>query len=547
MLALVSICVAAACSNAAPVTAPSREADPAPITANTGTASGTVPVSPATSTATTIPLPPASAPPPPLPAGVRYAQGPCDIDPPDGYDLRCGRLTVPENRSKPNGLTVTLHVGIFHKQGAIVAPDPIVFLDGGPGGHSLEAAELGFVSQFAKFAERHDIVIFDQRGTGFSEPALDCPNVTGVVLNQLLTVPPAAIATFELRAALKVCFDDLRSSGRDPAQYNSVSSAADVADLRQALGFSQWNLLGVSYGTRLGLTVLRLHPEGVRSVILDSTYPPEVDAAAELPDQMAEAFQRFFEACVADAGCNTTYPNLETRFNALVAHLDETPLKVQVLDVATFKRQAATLDGPRLQDLLFLALYEPLLFRQFPRVIQELESSKTTTAAVLMGVAVSQLGFLSIGAHVAVQCHEELAFTDPAMLAGAIARHPELAENVSNQLVVGPFGFDTCAVADAGRAESIENQAVISDVPTLVLSGELDPVTPSAWGRGVAAAQSHGTFVSFKGLGHGVSFEEGCPNDIARAFLESPSLPVAVGCTAAMTGPRWLGVPKAAS
>ena len=117
------------------------------------------------------------------------------------------------------------------------------------------------------------------------------------------------------------CRDDLVDEGVDPSRYNSVASAADVADLRMALGYDRWNLLGVSYGTRLAQTVLRTHPEGVRSVILDSVYPTASDSLAELPDQMQAAFDHFFAACRADPACDGRYPNLEARFAALVDRL----------------------------------------------------------------------------------------------------------------------------------------------------------------------------------------------------------------------------------
>ena len=289
-----------------------------------------------------------------------------------------------------------------------------------------------------------------------------------------------------------------------------------------ALGYDRWNLLGVSYGTRLAQTVLRTHPEGVRSVILDSVYPTASDSLVELPGQMQAAFDHFFAACRADPACEGRYPNLEARFAALVDHLQRQPETVTATDFVSGDDHTVVVTGSDLQDLLFQSLYDPSMFTAVPQLVEDLEAGRTESLTTMESVAVTQLPFLTMNVYVSVQCHEEVAFADPAAVQQATAAHPALAEPLAGQLIDSTAGFRTCQVWDAGSAPPEEDQPVSSDVPALVLSGGFDPITPTAGAREVARTLSRSTFVELPSLGHGVSLEPGCPQDIARAFLADP-------------------------
>ena len=464
----------------------------------------------------------------------------CRFEPPAGYEVRCSDLVVPQDRSKLGGTKLALHVAVFHLLGAVVEPDPVLYLEGGPGGHALRGAEFAFSARFANIAHTRDVVIFDQRGTGFSVPALECVELTELFRTQMGERLPGATTQHEQRGALARCFELWQSKGYDLASFNSIESAADIADLRGALGVQSWNLLGVSYGTRLALTALRLQPAGVRSVVLDSTYPPEVDATAEFADRAWAAMTHFFKACDADTTCRQNSPGLAARFWALVRQLDATPLSFEATDPIAEIRHDVIFGGDSLIGLLFQALYSPSWFTAMPRVVAELEKGNVATTAVLVGAGLAQLGFLSIGAHVAVQCREELAFSDPVAVAGATQRRPELAGFINEQLLDGPAGPQTCALSATGSAPSEEAAAVLTTAPMLVLAGEFDPVTPSAWGEAVAARNPNASFALFPGLGQGVSLGQGCPNDVVLAFLDQPNKPPDMSCRATMASPVWI-------
>ncbi|MPY92980.1 MAG: alpha/beta fold hydrolase [Acidimicrobiia bacterium] len=477
---------------------------------------------------------------------ARFEEGECRFEAPEDVEVRCGWLVVPEDRARPDGRQVRLHVGVFHRAGADARPDPVVFLEGGPGGNALEGATSDFLGRFGLYAEDRDVIVFDQRGTGYSEPALDCPELRETWLAQLDVDLSADAALAESREALGRCRERLLAEDVDLTAYHSEASAADVADLRRVLGYESWNVLGVSYGTRLAQTLLRTAPEGIRSVLLDSTYPVAVDGVAELPDRMAESFDRLLAACEADAACSTRYPTLGARFTAQADRLEHEPLEVTV-DVEG-ERRPALVDGAGLRDLVFLSLYEAGLARAVPRMVEELEAGRADVVAKLAAVSAAQLGGVSLGLHTSVQCHDEVPFADRAKVEDGPRRHPELAESIAGQLVDGPGAFETCASWGAGHAPPVEDEPVRSDVPALVVGGELDPVTPLSWGEEVAMGFDRARFVAYPGLGHGVAAEEGCPAAVTTAFLGDPaafvSSPGATACASTMP-PIRLAAPAA--
>lgn len=267
-----------------------------------------------TSTPTEAPPTPAVTPAPQLlvifePAACPFQLPPGQIE---GTTVECGYLVVPENRADPDAGTIRLAVGIFHPPGGATEPDPIIYLAGGPGGSALELLYLSFESAYQPIlAAGRDLILFDQRGVGLSEPALDCPDAHELALELLdheldgeeLSQEEMGVLFGDAYAA---CAEDLRAVA-DLAAYNTAASAADVNDLRLALGYDQVNLWGQSYGTRLALGVLRHDPQGVRSVVLDSVYPPDVDMYLESPPNLDRALGALFEACAADAACGAAY------------------------------------------------------------------------------------------------------------------------------------------------------------------------------------------------------------------------------------------------
>jgi pimeloyl-ACP methyl ester carboxylesterase len=451
----------------------------------------------------------------------RFQPNDCPFSMPEGAAIDCGTLTVPEDHAAPDGKQIQLAVAVIHSRSSAPQRDPVVYLDGGPGYGPLADAHYWAGSPILR---KRDIVLVDQRGTGYSQPALNCPPAT-------------------TNDAVEACRAQLVQAGIDLSDYNSAQSAADLDDLRVALGYPAWNLFGVSYGTRLALTVMRDHPEGVRSVILDSVIPPHINAWEEYATDQINAFSTLFKACAADRACNIAYPDLENVFYQAVAKLRNQ----LVLYNPTPGGDAVAFDGSRLTYIVFQALYGTANLAYLPKVIYGVSQgdyallSQLQTGDILYHSPLRQLSGLNRGAtgmYNSVECSEEIPFTnEDTALADAQAARPE----VRDQFVGAVQNiFATCAIWGVTPASRIEAQPVTSDLPTLVLEGEFDPVTPVAWGESTAKTLSKSFFFQFPGVGHGVFDTSSCATNMLLAFLDNPTLPPDSGCMSRLREPDFV-------
>ena len=333
------------------------------------------------------------------PRGPSYEKTACPFRLPvgvsEGKDVECGYLVVPEDRADPQTRSIRLAVAIFRNPTKPVKPDPIVYLSGGPGGSALEFAYLAYAQQVEPFfAAQRDIILFDQRGVGLSKPALDCPAASALDL-QLLdpekdgkVLSPQEQADLMLQAML-ACAKDLSGAAKLSA-YNSVANAADVNDLRLALGYDQVNLWGISYGTRLAVEVMRDYAQGVRSVVLDSVYPPDVDLVAEEPANTMRVFTTLFDGCAADKACNAAYPDLRKTFFDLAAALTKNPAKLTATDPLTSKTYPVLLNGDTLIGTAFQMFYDSDMIPALPQIIYQAKAGDYSQLAQFIGVLVAQ-------------------------------------------------------------------------------------------------------------------------------------------------------------
>ena len=538
LLVLLAALLLTACGGDEPTPTPTEEVavEPSPTTAPTE-----VPATPLPEpTDTPLPEPTATPPPaptetpPPTSAGAPiFEAADCEFDAPPGYDIDCGWVELPENRSAPdNGRTVRLHVAIFHSASDSPAPDPIVYLEGGPGGDALEAVPLVFETRFSPFIADRDFIMYDQRGTGYSEPSLACDEISDLVYETIeMALSPIAAFTLQ-QEALDACRDRLLADGVDLTAYNSAESAADLRDLRLALGYEEWNLFGISYGTRLALTTMRDYPQGIRSVVLDSVYPPEVNLQTDTVANAARAFNVLFDNCAADEICNSAYPDLRTVFNDTVNALNDEPVFVPVIDVFSRETYDAYTDGTALQGALFQSLYSAELLPLLPQMIYQVADGNYATLGLLLSNSLANLNFVSTGMQLSVQCHEELAFSSPGEAETAAAEYPELADFFRYSSVAGEAAIEICDAWGAGSADALENEPVVSDLPVFVLAGEYDPITPPSWAEQVAANLPNSVYVEFPATGHGASVSGECQTAMTLAFINEPTGPLDDSCVA---------------
>ncbi|RRR68748.1 MAG: alpha/beta fold hydrolase [Candidatus Viridilinea halotolerans] len=433
----------------------------------------------------------------------------------DEIEVTCAYLNVPEDRSDPEGTTIQLAVAVISSRSDSARPDPIIYLEGGPGG----SAVLGLAAWVdSPLRDEYDLILFDQRGTGFSLPSLNCIEMEDAEDGD---------ANY---AAAQECRDRLvDDEGVNLNAYSSATNAADVADLIAQLDYAEVNLLGISYGTRLALAVLRDNATGVRSVILDSPYPPQVYAYNEQALNAGLAIQALLRGCAADAECSDTFPDLEERFYALVDFLNDEPVTIEVEDPETGEVSEGEVSGDDLVDELSGWLYDTDMIRYVPLMIDELDSGETATLTFLYELGGSGFSRQAQGEgdlsdseamFYALECREEgyVSSLEQAE-ALAIALPPQLANAL---LASNEDFFMLCAIWDVEAATDYERSVVYSAVPTLVLAGEYDPVTPPSWGVLASAGLLNSYFYVLPGGGHAVTDASDCMMSITKEFLDNP-------------------------
>lgn len=465
----------------------------------------------------------------------------CWFKVPNGHAADCYRLTVLESRTRPDGPTLKLPVVVLKTPAATHHPDPIIHLSGGPGyGAWLDKDRISYWWELiddSPWLQERDLILFDQRGTGLAQPLLGCEELKALAPKLLQLGNDGTARRDAVATAVRACRDRVTKAGHDLLAYNSATSAADLAELRRALGVARWNVYGLSYGTRLALTLMRDHPEGIRSAILDSVYPPEVQAFEESPAAAVRAFKTLFEGCAADPRCDASYPDLERVFLAVVRYLDEHPVKLTRRSSTSDQPVPVVLTGDLLIEDAFDALYTRDDIEGLPRLIYELADGKT---AALESVA-DDLVFLYLDTEdlgeamtFSVECFEEYPFNDAKHVAAEIDRFPSYRSLTStDDTYVG------CPEWRIGTPPPIENQPVVSEIPTLVLAGAYDPVTPPAWARLAASRLPNGFLFEFPGAGHDVLGTESCAGDLAAAFLDRPETMPTAACLGEQRGPDF--------
>lgn len=465
---------------------------------------------------------------------------PCRFERPADVQTSCFTLQVPERWDlDDDDDAVELHVGVFETSTS--DDQTVVYLEGGPGGHALDIAALSFEELWRPFVERHRLVIFDQRGTGSSLPSLQCPEVLDASL-ETLTEPDPDLAAEAENDALVDCIDRVTGRGADVDAYNSGQSAHDVEALRLALESAPWNVIGVSYGTRLAQTLLREHPDGVRSVVLDAVLPIDSDLA-RIPATAHRAFTLMFDACRNDTGCATAFPDFEDRFWALVDELDAEPITFAGLNPITAARFDVRWDGSDLIEATFSALYSRDLFVDIPLLVSQLEVGDTSGAATLTGQFVAQQEYTSVGMFWAVACFEEEPYTDADEYAAGRSGDPRFDDVFATGQSNADDFAGVCDIVGSGAADPVEDQPVDADVPALVLSGEFDPITPPEFGQDVADDLARSVHVVLPRSGHGAIGDD-CGRSLILAFVAEPDVGLDQSCVDLIDPLAWAPDPS---
>ncbi len=419
----------------------------------------------------------------------------CPFDAPGG-DIECGTLTVPEDRSDASAPTIELAVAIVAAPDGATEP-PFVYLAGGPGGSGIDDYIADPEGWNYPFLQNRDLILLDQRGTGYSEPTLDCPEFAEVDAQD----NPDAL-----------CYDRLLDEGINLMAYNTQENGTDVADLRLALGIEEWDLLGISYGTRLALEVMRNHPAGVRAVILDSPFPPNADTPVDEVYSFTDALTQLFADCERDDYCRENYPDLENVFLDTVQRLND---------------EGGEIFGDDLVFALSSAFSDTSLIPLLPYVIYEVANDNFDALDEISAEGdFARTHYQddedrsdSEGMYNSVICHDEYALGDYERVETAVSGNiPVELEGALLQST-----FDLVSLCEYWNPmTAVDNTAVSSKIPTLIFVGQYDVATPPRWATLTAATLPNSTVVEVPGAGHSLLSSVACTVTIADDFLANP-------------------------
>ena len=414
----------------------------------------------------------------------------------------CGTFSVPEDHSAPDGRQVELAWAVMPARVGSAATDPVVFLAGGPGQSARDTAAM-MESALRNINRTRDLIFLDQRGTGGSN-ALTCE------FDELDYMAEPDWDYFNRQ--LRECMD---ANGADLRHYTTADGADDLERLRQHIGVEQLNLIGGSYGTRMAQVYLRRYPEQVRSIVIDGVVPTRLILGTEHAAKLDQSLEKLFAACQSDQLCNEQFPDLSAAFEALKTRYAEQPVVINLTHPRTGVAEELLFTDDMLANSLRFLAYSPMAQMMIPYLVHE--ASTTGRPERLASQALMQTGQLSeliaIGLNFAVGCSEDW----PHWPAG----HDDTGTLLGNSM--RDLYVQVCAWWPANPVGPDFHQPFDSDVPILILSGELDPVTPPEYGDEAARQFANSLHLIAEGRGH-IVINNVCISGIATAFVESASV-----------------------
>jgi len=417
-----------------------------------------------------------------------------------GVEARCGQLTVFENRRTQQGRRLQLRLAVVPALAAQPLADPLFILVGGPGQAATKAGPA-IAEVLGDLLRSRDVVLVDQRGTGGSNP-LDCKDEEESSLAKRFAPRLDLLGTRACKSAL----------GADTTLYTTDLAMDDLDDVRKALGYERINLWGGSYGTRAALVYLRQHPAHVRSLVLDGSAPFAIELPLFVARDGQHALDALFADCLADAECKARFPDTRTELARLLQRLEHAPESTRLIHPRTGLPETLVIEREGLAAALLNLLYVPALAGLIPLGVERASRGDYGTLVAPVE-AFSNSVDLSTGMFLSVVCAEDLSRVSQA----------EATEQTQGTFLGAGWLSrlrEQCAEWGAAPLPEAYFAPVAGNVPSLLLSGSLDPVTPPRWGELVQSTLSPSRHVVVPGAGHGVT-SQGCVPELIHEFLDS--------------------------
>ncbi len=446
---------------------------------------------------------------------------PCPFDTPGEATVTCGKLAVPEDYMDPRGAQIHLMVATVHSTGASPATDPVIVMLTDPGGLILEFMRYVIYDPLlAEILKERDLVFYDMRGVGYSEPDTTCPDVAQAQYDDLGKKESRDSRAKASAEIMLDCHRKLVQAGVHLEFYTTAQNVADLNAVKDALGVDRVNLLGIGYGSYLSMRVMQDYPERIRSALLSSPYNDQIigfDIAANLQRVLTLAFGR----CKADERCNAAYPSLEEDFYAVIEKLNRTPAEITI--TVNNKTVPVAVTGD-----MFLDLTRSMASRSdiatLPKLVEDIKNDR---AYNLMTPFQNYLGYneyQSFGIVTTVYCQAFLESKGKQRPAGkahqALRDWQGLGQQTDEQI---------CSSWFTGKTEPSENPGRPSSIPALVLSGEWNSYVPPDWVKENVKSLGGVKLVEFANTGW-VYWGGDCLTQLATAFLKDPATELDAGC-----------------
>jgi len=409
---------------------------------------------------------------------------------------RCGSLNVPENRSQPNGRTITVHFVVVPAKHDGGQP-PIFGIAGGPGQSAIDtgAAFLPGPSAIAAAQATHDIVLVDQRGTGRSN-ALNCNMYPTDASTYAYLFPPDIVRACRARLA----------KTNDLDAYGSDAAADDLDDVRARLGYSKIVLYGGSYGTTEALIYMRRHGETVRAALLEGVAPPWLRLPLPFPRGAQRALDDLERSCASDRVCSTHFPQFAQEFDRVLSLSRGGGIAVPGGERISFEVFA---------DRMRQTMYDAFGASYLPFIIHRAALGDTKPLAMLVAAVSHGIpGTLAMGMNLSVTCAESMPFITPAQ-----------AREESQGTFMGDSRYQAqrqaCEVWNVRPADRSFLDPIRSSAPVLMINGADDPATPPQFGAQELAYLPNGRQLLVPHAGH--DFSSACTDAIELQFLNTYS------------------------
>jgi len=369
-----------------------------------------------------------------------------------------------------------------------------------------------------------DLILIDNRGVGSSVPQLDCPEVEDVILNliQAGATESEELATYQ--AGYAECRQRIsETEGIDISKYNVLQAAHDLESLRRGLGVDSLNLYGVSYGSRVAMVYAREFPKTTRAMVLDSVDPPHIKFYEESPESNSRAFERVFQMCADDESCRTQFgDDLQNRFESFLENLDGRFIELTMTNPTTLKPMQAKVSSGVIVESLYSLLYAETEISKIPLIVYTMMNDSFDYLGETVReeyVEASSASLFDEGAYASYNCYDEVPFNDTSRALREAEKYP-IQKFMDLGGTMGEVAM--CDAWNVPAGEPVEAAPIRSSVPTLLLSGALDPVTPPEWAADSTRYLTRSYHIVWPGISHGILSTSYCADEVAQNFLDNP-------------------------